>query len=105
MPGSGGTITSGMASSRAVRDRTQDLGPFEKARKEIYREGISASQIYLRDGLASAGAVVMDIVTGVQSAFTYVGATTWAEFQEKVCCGVQTAGGYTEGTPHGRVRK
>jgi IMP dehydrogenase len=46
----------------------------------------------------------VDILTGVQSAFTYVGANQINEFYEKVCVGVQTAGGYEEGTPHGLKR-
>lgn len=95
----------GMASARAVWERTSQLDPFERAKKGFFREGISSSQIYLREGFESVGAVLIDILTGVQSAFTYVGAHNPEEFYEKVVVGVQTAGGFEEGTPHGLVRK
>ncbi|MAC27116.1 MAG: GuaB1 family IMP dehydrogenase-related protein, partial [Myxococcales bacterium] len=71
----------------------------------IFREGISSSRIYLRPGFESVGDIVIDMITGVQSAFTYVGATDLRTFRERVCVGVQTLSGYGEGTPHGRVRR
>lgn len=94
----------GMASARAVYDRTTQLDPFERAMKGFFREGVSSAPIYLRDGFESVGALLIDMLTGVQSAFTYVGAQDIEEFYEKVCVGVQTAGGYEEGTPHGLRR-
>jgi IMP dehydrogenase len=95
----------GMASARAVGDRTAHLDPFERAKKGFFREGISSSTIYLRDGFESAGDILLDILAGVQSAFTYVGANDPEMFFQKVCVGVQTAGGFEEGTPHGKVRR
>ena len=47
------------------------------------------------------GAILVDVITGVQSAFTYVGAKAVPEFHEKAVVGVQTAGGYGEGKPRG----
>jgi IMP dehydrogenase len=95
----------GMASGRAVAERTGDLDAFEAAKKGFFREGISTSRIYIRDGSESVGAVVIDIITGVQSALTYAGARTLREYQETAVIGVQTPAGYGEGTPHGAIRR
>jgi IMP dehydrogenase len=37
----------GMASNRAVKHRTQTDSAFERARKELFEEGISTSRMYL----------------------------------------------------------
>ncbi len=95
----------GMASARAVRDRTAGLDSFEKAKKGFFREGISSSRIYLREGQEGVGDILINILTGVQSSFTYVGARDINEFRDRVVVGVQTASGFHEGTPHGRVRR
>lgn len=95
----------GMASGRAVSDRTADLDAFEAAKKGFFREGISTSRIYIREGAESVGAVLMNMITGVQSALTYVGARTLPEFAERAVVGVQTWAGYGEGTPHGAIRR
>lgn len=95
----------GMASARAVHERTAHLDAFEKAKRAFFREGISTSRIYLREGRESVGDILIDVITGVQSSFTYCGATTWAEYHERAVIGVQTAGGFHEGTPHGKVRQ
>jgi IMP dehydrogenase len=95
----------GMASGRAVSDRTADLDPFERAKKGFFREGISSSRIYIREGQESVGAILVEMITGVQSALTYAGARTITELGEKACVGVQTSAGYGEGTPHGKLRK
>jgi len=95
----------GMASGRAVSDRTADQDAFERAKKGFFREGISSSRIYIRDGQESVGAVLVDMITGVQSALTYVGARTIAEIHERAMVGVQTWAGYGEGTPHGLIRR
>ncbi|HVV82688.1 MAG TPA: GuaB1 family IMP dehydrogenase-related protein [Kofleriaceae bacterium] len=94
----------GMASARAVRDRTADEDPFERAKKGFFREGISSSRIYIREGQESVGDVLIEMITGVQSAFTYAGARTVDQFHDQAEIGVQTAAGYVEGTPHGAVR-
>lgn len=95
----------GMASGRAVNDRTADRDPFERAKKGFFREGISTSRIYIREGQESVGGILVDMITGVQSAFTYVGARSVAELHERAVVGVQTAAGYGEGTPHGSIRR
>jgi len=95
----------GMASGRAVSDRHGDQDAFERAKKGFFREGISSSRIYIREGQESVGALLVEMITGVQSAFTYVGARTLAEFHERAEVGVQTSAGYSEGTPHGAIRR
>ncbi|HVI96943.1 MAG TPA: IMP dehydrogenase, partial [Anaeromyxobacter sp.] len=89
----------GMASARAVSDRTAGLDAFERAKKGFFREGISTSRIYIREGMESVGAILVDVITGVQSAFTYAGAASIPDFHEKAVLGVQTLAGYGEGKP------
>jgi IMP dehydrogenase len=96
--------TYGLASARAVHDRTSNVDAFEKAKRAFFREGISTSRIYLREGRESLGSILMDVITGVQSSFTYAGAKNGQEFHAKAVIGIQTAGGFHEGTPHGKVR-
>lgn len=91
----------GMASARAVSERTSGLDPFERAKKGFFREGVSTSRIYIHEGRESVGDVVAEILTGLQSAFTYTGATRCEEFHDQAVVGVQTMGGLHEGKPHG----
>lgn len=93
----------GMASARAVADRTAGLDAFERAKKAFFREGISTSRIYIQPGRESVGAILVDIITGLQSALTYVGAKNLEELHARAVVGVQTPSGYGEGTPHGKV--
>ncbi|AHB41578.1 hypothetical protein P148_SR1C00001G0788 [candidate division SR1 bacterium RAAC1_SR1_1] len=95
----------GMASKKAVFLRNQGLSKFELARKQMFREGISTSKIYLKEGRASVGDIVDEFIAGLRSAMTYVGAANLSEFHEKAIIGVQTQAGFVEGTPHGRVKK
>jgi IMP dehydrogenase len=94
----------GMASARAVQDRSEGDDAFTRAKKGFFREGISTSRIYLREGFESVGDIVLDAISGILSTFTYVGAATLAAFRQQVVVGVQTSGGWDEGTPHGKVR-
>ena len=93
----------GMASARAVAERTAGLDAFERAKKGYFREGISTSRIYIQPGRESVGAILVDLITGLQSAMTYVGAPDLAAFHDRAIVGVQTSSGFGEGTPHGRV--
>ncbi len=95
----------GMASARAVKFRTTGIDPFEQAKKSFFQEGISTSRIYLRPGLENVGAILVNFITGVQSAFTYIGVDNIKDFHQSAVIGVQTASGFGEGTPHGRVRR
>ncbi len=91
----------GMASARAVSDRTAGLDPFDRAKRGFFREGISTSRIYIREGRESVGAILVDMITGVQSAFTYAGASTLPELHRRSVFGVQTVSAYREGMPRG----
>lgn len=95
----------GMASKKAVFLRNQGISKFELARKQMFREWISTSKIYLKEGRASVGDIVDEFIAGLRSAMTYVGAANLSEFHEKAIIGVQTQAGFVEGTPHGKVKK
>lgn len=89
----------GMASARAVSERTADLDPFERARRSFFREGVSSSRIYIQEGRESVGVILTEIITGLQSACTYVGARACDEFHAKTVVGVQSNAGFREGKP------
>lgn len=87
----------GMASTKAVHARFGRLDAYERARKELFAEGISSSKIYL-DPLRPGVEDLLDMITsGVRSSFTYAGASTVAEFHRRALVGRQSAAGYEEG--------
>jgi IMP dehydrogenase len=87
----------GMASTKAVKERFDNLDPYELARKTLFAEGISSSKIYL-DPLRPSLEDLLDMITsGVRSSFTYAGATSVEEFHERALVGIQSAAGYEEG--------
>ena len=87
----------GMASTKAVQARFERLDPYERARKELFAEGISSSKIYL-DPLRPGIEDLLDMITsGVRSSFTYAGAATVPEFHDRALVGLQSAAGYEEG--------
>jgi IMP dehydrogenase len=89
----------GMASARAVRLRAAADSAYERARKELFEEGISSARMYL-DPLRPGVEDLLDmIVAGVRSACTYAGAADLGSFAERAVVGVQSASGYTEGMP------
>ncbi|MBW8487083.1 GuaB1 family IMP dehydrogenase-related protein [Actinomadura parmotrematis] len=89
----------GMASARAVRHRTADESPFDRARKALFEEGISTSRMFLDPQRPGVEDLVDSIVAGVRSSFTYAGARTLEEFHERAVIGVQGSAGYAEGMP------
>ena len=91
----------GMASKRAVSARTRSDGEFDRARKSLFEEGISSSRQWLDPRRPGVEDVLDEICSGVRSACTYAGARTLAEFADRAAVGIQTAAGFTEGTPHG----
>jgi IMP dehydrogenase len=91
----------GMASNRAVRNRTRTETAFERARKELFEEGISTSRMYLDPERPGVEDIIDQIVAGVRSACTYAGAATIPQFRERAVVGVQSAAGYDEGRPQG----
>ncbi|MEH3034300.1 MAG: GuaB1 family IMP dehydrogenase-related protein [Aeromicrobium erythreum] len=89
----------GMASSRAVANRTRDAAGFEKARMALFEEGISTSRMYLDPQRPGVEDLVDAITAGVRSSFTYAGAATIPEFAERAVVGLQSSAGYDEGRP------
>jgi IMP dehydrogenase len=89
----------GMASARAVRMRTAADSPFERARKELFEEGISSSRMYLDPARPGVEDLIDAIIAGLRSACSYTGASNLAELHELAVVGVQSAAGYTEGMP------
>ncbi|MGK9221730.1 MULTISPECIES: GuaB1 family IMP dehydrogenase-related protein [unclassified Microbacterium] len=87
----------GMASTKAVQERFGRLDAYERARKELFAEGISSSRIYLDPLRPSVEDLVDMITSGVRSSFTYAGAATVAEFHDRARVGLQSAAGYEEG--------
>jgi IMP dehydrogenase len=87
----------GMASTKAVQARFGRLDAYERARKELFAEGISSSKIYL-DPLRPGVEDLLDMITsGVRSSFTYAGAASVPEFHDRALVGRQSAAGYEEG--------
>jgi IMP dehydrogenase len=89
----------GMASARAVRLRNAADSAYERARKELFEEGISSARMYLDPSRPGVEDLLDLIVAGVRSSCAYAGATNLAAFAERAVVGVQSASGYTEGMP------
>ncbi len=91
----------GMASNRAVKNRTRTESDFDRARKELFEEGISTSRMYLDPDRPGVEDIIDQIVAGLRSSCTYAGAASIAEFHDRAVVGVQGAAGYDEGRPQG----
>jgi IMP dehydrogenase len=89
----------GMASARAVANRTSGESSFDRARKALFEEGISTGRMFLDPDRPGVEDLIDAIIAGVRSAFTYAGARTIPEFTERAVVGVQSAAGYAEGRP------
>ena len=89
----------GMASARAVLNRTSTDSSFERARKGLYQEGISTSRMYLDPHRPGVEDLIDQICAGVRSSCTYAGARTLTEFEDRVVVGFQSAAGFHEGRP------
>ncbi len=89
----------GMASARAVRMRTAADSPFERARKELFEEGISSSRMYLDPDRPGVEDLIDAIISGLRSACSYAGAASLDELADLAVVGIQSAAGYTEGMP------
>ncbi len=89
----------GMASARAVRQRTREQSAFERARAAMFEEGISSSRMYLDPRRPGVEDLLDWITSGVRSSCTYAGARTLDEFAERAVVGVQSGSGYEEGRP------
>ncbi|WP_329140561.1 GuaB1 family IMP dehydrogenase-related protein [Streptomyces sp. NBC_01476] len=89
----------GMASARAVRNRTSEESAYDRARKGLFEEGISTSRMFLDPSRPGVEDLIDSIIAGVRSACTYAGAASLEEFAERAVVGVQSAAGYAEGQP------
>ena len=89
----------GMASKRAVSYRTEGEDAFDRARKALFEEGISAGRMYLDPARPGVEDLIDSIVAGLRSSFTYAGAGSIPEFRERAIVGIQSASGYREGVP------
>ncbi|MDH6227954.1 IMP dehydrogenase [Streptomyces sp. MJP52] len=89
----------GMASARAVANRTSEESAYDRARKGLFEEGISTSRMFLDPQRPGVEDLIDSIVAGVRSSCTYAGAGDLAEFADKAVVGVQSAAGYAEGKP------
>ncbi|WP_193611597.1 GuaB1 family IMP dehydrogenase-related protein [Nocardioides lijunqiniae] len=89
----------GMASARAVANRTSGESAYDRARKGLYEEGISSSRMYLDPARPGVEDLIDEICSGVRSACTYAGASTLADLHERAVVGVQSAAGFHEGRP------
>jgi IMP dehydrogenase len=87
----------GMASTKAVQQRFERLDAYDRARKQLFAEGISSSRIYLDPLRPSVEDLLDMITTGLRSSFTYAGARTLKEFHDRALVGIQSAAGYEEG--------
>ncbi len=89
----------GMASSRAVLSRTASDTAYDRARKAMFEEGISAARMYIDPERPSVEDVIDEIISGLRSSCTYAGARTLEEFHERAVVGIQSTAGYAEGRP------
>lgn len=89
----------GMASARAVANRTSTDTAFDRARKGLYEEGISSSRMFLERDRPGVEDLIDQICAGVRSACTYAGARTLEELHERAVIGIQSAAGFHEGRP------
>jgi IMP dehydrogenase len=89
----------GMASARAVRLRAAADSPFDRARKELFEEGISSSRMYLDPQRPGVEDLLDSITAGLRSACTYAGADNLEMLHRNAVVGIQGAAGYAEGMP------
>jgi IMP dehydrogenase len=89
----------GMASKRAVVARSGADTPFDRARKALFEEGISASRMGVNPDRGGVEDLIDHITSGVRSTCTYVGASNLTALHELAVVGVQSTAGFAEGHP------
>ena len=92
-------LSFGMASARAVQRRTSEDDAFDRARKGLFEEGISSARRYLEPERPGVEDLIDDIVAGLRSACSYVGAHDLEELHDRAVLGVQSTAGFLEGKP------
>ncbi len=89
----------GMASRRAVSQRSNLDDPYTQNLKEFFEEGISNSKIYIDPIHPSVEDIIDRIVAGLRSALSYSGARNLETFSDCAIVGLQSQAGYDEGRP------
>jgi IMP dehydrogenase len=89
----------GMASSRAVRNRTAADSAYDRARKAMFEEGISSARMFIDPARPSVEDVIDEIISGLRSSCTYAGARSLEEFHARAIVGIQSTAGFAEGRP------
>lgn len=92
----------GMASARAVRSRAAGDDPYDRARKALFEEGLSTARMYLDPERPGVEDLLDQVVAGLRSACSYVGAGNLEELHERAVVGTQTPAGYAEGRARAR---
>lgn len=92
-------VSFGMASARAVKERTVEEDAFDRARKGLFEEGISSARMHVDPERPGVEDLLDAVVAGVRSACTYTGAADLEELHDRAVVGVQTRAGYAEGQP------
>jgi IMP dehydrogenase len=90
-------LSFGMASARAVDQRTAGDDPLQRARKQFFEEGISSARMYLDPQRPGVEDLLDQITAGVRSTCSYAGAATLGELHDRAVLGVQTHAGFAEG--------
>jgi IMP dehydrogenase len=73
--------------------------PFDRARKALFEEGISASRMGVNPDRGGVEDLIDHITSGVRSTCTYVGASNLTALHELAVVGVQSTAGFAEGHP------
>jgi len=89
----------GMASARAVKNRTSDESSYEPRPQGAVRGGHLHLAHVPRPVPPGRRGLIDSIIAGVRSSCTYAGANSLEEFTEKAIVGIQSAAGYAEGKP------
>ncbi len=89
----------GMASARAVRNRTASESSYDRARKSLFEEGISSARMFVDPARPGVEDLIDAIAAGVRSSFTYAGARTLEEYHDQAVVGLQSTAGFAEGAP------
>ncbi len=89
----------GMASARAVRNRTSEESAYDRARKGLFEEGISTSRMYLDPTRPGVEDLIDSIIAGVRSSCTYAAPGRWRSSPRRPSSVSRRAAGYAEGKP------
>ncbi|MFD9776107.1 IMP dehydrogenase [[Kitasatospora] papulosa] len=89
----------GIASRKAVADRSSGMAPIDRELAAYFDEGLSSSRLRVNPEEAGVEDVIDRIAAGLRSGCTYAGVTSLAELGERAVIGLQSAAGYAEGVP------